>query len=335
MLGRGTASASRGPLFALSLGATLMVTAAADARFFDGMARREFARGRYDRAMESFLLSQQMAPNPRTIFNIALAAQLARQPSTALAHYIEYLATAGDDDPERREDAEAAVARLGRGAALVQITTTPPGATIYIDRSELGSVGVSPRLVPVEAGQRRIVVELTGYRRAEATVDAALGTRAELTLELEPIVGTLRVDASPAGASVVVTRRGQEVVRGVSPFEEELPVGRYRVRVEAEGHMPDATNARIVEGRHTHTRLTARSLGTRSGRLLVSTGAVLGADVRLDGRWVGRTPLTVPRALAGERAIEVRARGYRRWSGRVTVPLGDAVHLPVALERAD
>ena len=66
----------------------------------------------------------------------------------------------------------------------------------------------------------------------------------------------------------------------------------------------------------------------------MSTEPVSGAEVRIDGRWAGRTPLTVPRARAGRRSLEVRAAGHRAWSGSVTVPGGGAVHVPVELERA-
>lgn len=307
---------------------------AADARFFDRMARRAFAQRRHDAAVELFLQSQRAAPNPRTLFNVAVAAELAERWSTALSYYAEYVATAPTGAPERRARAERAVARLQQRVPTVWVTTVPPGATIYVDREELGAAGTSPRLVPVDAGERRIIAEHPGYHRVEARVTAAPGEAAEVSLELEPVVGRLRVDASPAGATIVVTRPGEEVARGGAPLERRLPVGEYRVRADVPGHGADSTTVTVSRDGVARVRLTARPRGGRAGRLLVSSGAVLGAEVRLDGRWVGRTPLTLPQARAGVRELEVRADGYRAWTGRVTVPSDGVVHLPVTLAPA-
>ncbi len=54
------------------------------------------------------------------------------------------------------------------------------------------------------------------------------------------------------------------------------------------------------------------SLGTRPG----------GAEVRLDGRRAGRTPLTVERMTPGDHRLEVRRPGAEPWRGSVTIFAG-------------
>jgi formylglycine-generating enzyme required for sulfatase activity len=55
------------------------------------------------------------------------------------------------------------------------------------------------------------------------------------------------------------------------------------------------------------------------GRLAVDTGTVVGAEVLLDGRLAGTTPLAPFEAEAGERELRVRAQGYEEAVSRVVV----------------
>ena len=55
------------------------------------------------------------------------------------------------------------------------------------------------------------------------------------------------------------------------------------------------------------------------GRLTVDTGGVAGAEVSMDGRAIGRTPLAAFEAEAGEREVRVRADGYEEFQARVPI----------------
>jgi formylglycine-generating enzyme required for sulfatase activity len=68
------------------------------------------------------------------------------------------------------------------------------------------------------------------------------------------------------------------------------------------------------------------------GRLTVDTGGVAGAEVALDGRTVGATPLAAFEAEAGEREVRVRADGYEEFRARVAIEgRGKEQRLAVAL----
>jgi formylglycine-generating enzyme required for sulfatase activity len=68
------------------------------------------------------------------------------------------------------------------------------------------------------------------------------------------------------------------------------------------------------------------------GRLTVDTGGVAGAEVALDGRTVGETPLAAFEAEAGEREVRVRADGYEELRARVAIEgRGKEQRLAVAL----
>jgi serine/threonine-protein kinase len=58
-----------------------------------------------------------------------------------------------------------------------------------------------------------------------------------------------------------------------------------------------------------------------------------GARVRVDGRDVGVTPLTVTPLQPGPHSVELQLQGYRQWSSTVTLAAGQRRRLSASLER--
>jgi hypothetical protein len=58
-----------------------------------------------------------------------------------------------------------------------------------------------------------------------------------------------------------------------------------------------------------------------------------GANVFLDGRLIGTTPLAMPSVGAGEHAIRLELGGYRRWSSSVRVVASERNRVTASLER--
>jgi hypothetical protein len=59
--------------------------------------------------------------------------------------------------------------------AVLNIVTHPPGATVYIDRRDLGPRGTSPRMLGLAPGKYKVIVELAGHMPAESPeIDAPL-----------------------------------------------------------------------------------------------------------------------------------------------------------------
>ena len=110
---------------------------AAEGRFFYERGWREYDRGHYRVAVEHFLTAYRASPNPRVLFNLAMAANRARQRELAFTSFEEYLAS-DDVHVEHRADAVRYRDALRDRLALVRVVTEPPGATIYVDRRERG-----------------------------------------------------------------------------------------------------------------------------------------------------------------------------------------------------
>jgi len=58
-----------------------------------------------------------------------------------------------------------------------------------------------------------------------------------------------------------------------------------------------------------------------------------GADVFVDGKLVGITPLVLARVDAGEHAVRLERDGYRRWSASVRIVSGERNRVAASLER--
>ena len=116
--------------------------------------------------------------------------------------------------------------------------------------------------MPVRLLDRPIIDEET-----EVTLpDDASG---DVIIRLQPRTGSLDVDVSPEHAEVVVLRGEQTITRATGDAVLTLPLGRYRLRVDAEGHAPGFRRVAITES-PTSVHISATPNPTATALLLVS-----------------------------------------------------------------
>ena len=205
----------------------------ADLQFQLGAAR--YRDGDYTGALEHFLASNRLVPNRNVSFNIARSFEKLKQYPAAFRYYARALE--GETDIQAKGRVEAALELIKPNVAVLNIVTNPPGATVYIDRRDLGPRGTSPRLLGLAPGKYKVIVELANYMPAESSeIDAPLAevTKVELTLtpKLEGMTGNLVVNADERGALVEVDGRP----RAFTPDIVSLPAGSHRVRVLLKGY---------------------------------------------------------------------------------------------------
>src|SRR4030095_13135759 len=130
-------------------------------------------------------------PNRSVMFNIARAyEQLGRYPD-AYRYYVDV--TRGEaSDGKLHKAVTTALARIGSRVAVIAVETTPPGATVFLDRRDLGSVGTSPSQLGLKAGSYTIIAELTRDGPATPTgIEVGTGERKPIAIELKRILGTV------------------------------------------------------------------------------------------------------------------------------------------------
>ena len=106
----------------------------ADLQFQLGADR--YRQADYQGALEHFLASNRLVPNRNVGFNIARCYEQLQQYPAAFRYYTQALE--GEQDPQTRGRVEAAIDKIKSHVAVIRILTDPPGATVYIDRRDLG-----------------------------------------------------------------------------------------------------------------------------------------------------------------------------------------------------
>src|SRR5690606_31390875 len=149
-------------------------------------------------------------------------------------------------------------------------------------------------------------------------------------LKMTKLPGLVSVTTNPAAAAEIAL---DGAPLGTAPLAAvEIEPGPHRFTIEAERFLPASVDLEVEGGR------MGQSVGVPlrpnwAPVTLETTPAR--AEVLVDGTSVGTTPLTME-LTAGERALEVRARGYNAWTGRVFVTAGQPQTLePLRLVQAD
>jgi TonB family protein len=143
-----------------------------------------------------------------------------------------------------------------------------------------------------------------------------------------PTTGELRVESEPAGARVRVNGES----RGETPLVlPDLPFGDYEVRVERRGYEPQLLRS----------TLSAESPAGALQAVLVRAAAVTGsadvlstppgAEVVVDGRPAGRTPLHALALRPGSHRLALSLEGHVPWSGTIDVVAGQKGRVDVKL----
>lgn len=264
------------------------------------LAAKRYEANDYQGALEHFLASNRLVPNKNVLFNIARTYEQLKQPADAYRYYTRALE--GEPDVATQRRINEAIARIKPLVAVVKVTSNPPGATVFIDRKDLGARGVTPLVIAVPAGKYAFIGELTGHETSKIDApELRLGSDNEISIPLRPLFGTLAVGGD-VGAEV--REQGGKPVCTI-PCVTKIPVGKRTLVVSKAGF--ESTEV-VVDVAPNATVSIKPRLDAVFGTLLVSSD-VREALVTVDGKAQGFTPavLTVP---VGPHEVRVTKGGY-------------------------
>lgn len=221
---------------------------------------------------------------------------------------------------------------LRRGESRLTVVTVPDGAEVMLDNRPIGSTPI--RKMPVPAGPHRLTVRKPGHMTFEEIVEAATDGHIVRELDLPPLKAVLAVQSVPSGALVLLD--GQTL--GLTPFvSDQLSPGTFQVVVAKPGYAARTNVVVLTPGGRRELTVQLRPMAetrppadSQEGFLSVESQPS-GAEVRIDGRSVGSTPLMVSLG-EGTWAVELFRPGYEPWSASVTVEAGKVRHLTTKLE---
>lgn len=276
----------------------------ANTRFLWG--RQLYGQGRYREALSELLVSNRLSPNPAPALGIARCYRSLALYEESFTAYAEYLAHPISEAERTKAltELEEVLPRIAR----LRVETTPPGATIWLDRKNLGSLGQSPRTFAAAPGPHRVIVALEGHREVEQPVTLERGVEVRVQIPLAPSTGVLRVGSRPTGA---VVRRGdaQGPVLGTTPLRLDLPLGPAQIHLSAIGHESAQPTVVVSETATVTMEVTLAPIPPPQGRLRIETN-VVAALVQVDGKEAGFSPLVLS-VPEGPHAVLVQKPGYQ------------------------
>ncbi|WP_437484784.1 TonB-dependent receptor [Sorangium sp. So ce1014] len=273
-------------------------------------------------------MSNRLVPNRNVIFNIARTYEALQEYPDAFRYYVQAL----DLEPNaaRRPAIEEALARIRPNVSVINVTSDPPGATVYINRRDLGGRGNTPRLLGFQPGKHKIIVDLEGYEPAEVeNVEAKVGEQTNVAIKLKRIVGTVRVVGETAGTTVRVNDASGPAAC-TAPCDLTLPPGRHRLYLSQEGYQPSEQDVNVGAA----STVTARyRLNPLTGSLVVNADE-RDALVEVDGKPMGFTP-AVLNVQSGQRRVRVSLRGFRPVEQVANVVASQQTRIDISLRQLE
>ncbi len=204
------------------------------------------------------------------------------------------------------------------GAILVECGH--PGAQVFLDGKEHASRLISG----LRVGKHQLVAIAPGMAVFAQSVKVVAGVTAKVTIRFEPLSGSLSVTTDPPGAKVSID--GREV--GTSPVDiEKVAQGKHVITAAKPGF---ATREKeIVVGYGDELSVFLRMKKKDATFSVFSFPS--GADVFLDGKKMGVTPLRVKNVPPGSYTLRVEKGKGCIHEEAVTIQAGKDMALDVTL----
>lgn len=280
-----------------------------------------FKEGRYKNALEEMESAHKLVPMPAHIYNIARCYQELGNEYEALIHFEKYLDQGGDRVKVKRAT-QAVAALTPRVFGSVEVTCEPGNSRVQIE-----GVGEGPcpfRLDRVRSGTFKLAVRAPGHevRRQDIQVQAGQVMRRAIKLKVQPAL--VNVSSEPSGA--LVTIDGKPV--GNTPIEGYKSLaGLHEVKVELAGYRPFKSSVKMKGGEPNEITATL----VKGFGLLELSSAPGGAEVQIDGKAIGVTPLDKVKVQTGEHLLEVGAMFHGGWQRTLRVEDEEQIKLHAEL----
>ena len=227
------------------------------------------------------------------------------------------------DDPKQKHVVEVRL-RPAHGWVEVAGDGALAGASVYVDGALVGTAPV--RSGRIASGEHSVRIVKAKYRPHEERVAVLDGETTALSPTLVADYATVTLECADAEAEIWVN----DVRRGVGSWTGELAAGDYRFETKRAHHRPMAA-VHHVDASPSAQRYELAAPTPIYGRLNVAA-TPLNAEILLDGRPVGQTPLMLPEVLEGEHTVTLHRAGYADMERRVTVTEGETATVDGAMD---
>ncbi len=223
---------------------------------------------------------------------------------------------------EGMQQAQTIRGKLLPNWADVTVTTTPPGADIFVDDQPTGQQ--TPAVVQILAGEHEIRLKAPGHKSYRQRILVA----AQEQRQLEPVKlvradSLLTVRSDPPGAGITLNGEFQ----GEAPVELAIRSGEtYHLQAFRSGYAPADRRVKLPSGADQTVDLKLAQL---TGKVVVQARPA-GAHLFVNGRDMGPANQTLNLPTEPQQ-VEVRLDGYAGYSTKITPRDGLTQELKVRL----
>ncbi len=206
----------------------------------------------------------------------------------------------------------------------VVFTVEPKSSAVTIDgQLYVAEDGVVVALL--QSGQHTFKAEARGYHSQSGTITVA-GAKIERTITLKGDFATVTLTAD-SGADIYVNDKKV----GTTTWSGKLNSGLYIFEARKSGYRTQSLTRQITSDLASQ-RYTLPALAPIYGSADITSSPAM-ADITLDGKAVGRTPLQLDNLLVGEHKITVSKSGYQPYTTTVTVAEGGTATVNATLTK--
>ena len=194
-------------------------------------------------------------------------------------------------------------------SAAITISSIPSGAHVELNGRDVGVTPLTAR--GLGPGIQALEVTLDGHKTQDDQIEIGFMQNQEVHYSLEPRVGKLLLTAKPRDASVSI----DDKVYGAINSDLTLSAGKHHLKVTKDGFLPYESELQIEDEGQLEVDATLTPIVAE----LKITSEPEGAEVSVDGKDRGKTPVTVKKLPYGSHEIAVRMMGHDRVNKTVEV----------------
>jgi hypothetical protein len=204
----------------------------------------------------------------------------------------------------------------------VYVESNPSGASATLDNHYSQTTPCTFTNIP--PGSHQLALSKSGYSSWTSTVSVSAGSTSRVTATLSPLspgTGSIYMVTTPQGASAFA----DGVYYGITPaLASGLMPGTHQVRLSLAGFADWVGNVQVTSGATTtvtqtlHVVTPTPTTAPGTGTVSVSSSPS-GAQVFLDGVYMGITPVTLQSVSPGSHIVTLRNPGYSDWQANIAV----------------
>lgn len=198
------------------------------------------------------------------------------------------------------------------------------GAAVFVDNQLIGTAPIKSGKLSSGEHTVKIVKELYDAHTAVVTISDNKITAYNPTLSAD--FANVTINAFN-GAEIWVN--GEK--KGTTKWSGRLATGAYIFEARKAGHRT-TTLAKSISATPSHQVYNLEAPTAIMGGVVVTTTPAM-ADVAVDGKSVGRTPISLDNLIIGQHAITITKEGYSTHTEQITVVQDKSVNLDIALHK--